>query len=312
MERLSYEEIKEKSNGTKVQLEGYISAFNFETSKKGVKSITGTIHFGKEMPFRVWTGKLYDEIKDGLSQGVYIIDATVNIYNESMSLILDKLEWSSNQDLSCFLAKNYNKEELWNKMVGYAKELTPKGRKVFKELMLSNDFSDEAKNSKLFLTATASVTHHDACISGLLAHTVKVTNIALTLYEQYPKLKSRINKDVLILGCIFHDITKMMEYENFSMSGVGELCSHLSLNVEFLMLHRDLIVDELGTEAYYRLESVLTQHHGQYGDRPRTFEAYLVHKADMLEATLQGVEESIEEDTGATNIRDGEMYLRLY
>lgn len=312
MERLSYEEIKEKSNGTKVQLEGYISAFNFETSKKGVKSITGTIHFGKEMPFRVWTGKLYDEIKDELSQGVYIIDATVNIYNESMSLILDKLEWSSNQDLSCFLAKNYNKEELWNKMVGYAKELTPKGRKVFKELMLSNDFSDEAKNSKLFLTATASVTHHDACISGLLAHTVKVTNIALTLYEQYPKLKSRINKDVLILGCIFHDITKMMEYENFSMSGVGELCSHLSLNVEFLMLHRDLIVDELGTEAYYRLESVLTQHHGQYGDRPRTFEAYLVHKADMLEATMQGVEESIEEDTGATNIRDGEMYLRLY
>lgn len=312
MSKVTCNEVKEMSDKTKVTLEGYIPAFNFETSKKGVKSITGTIHSDGEIPFRVWSGRLYDKIKDEMSQGVYVIDATVNIYNEKTSLIIEGMEYSNDQNLSKFLSSPYNKEELWNKIVRYAKELTPSGRKVFKELMLSNDFSDEEKNSKLFMTATAAMSHHDACISGLIAHTVKVTNIALILYEQYPRLKEKINKDILILGCIFHDIAKMMEYEGLSMSVVGELCSHLSLNVEFLMLHRDSIVEELGTEAYYRLESVLTQHHGEFGDRPRTYEAYLVHKADMLEATLQGVEESIEEDSNGTLIRDGDLYLKLY
>lgn len=82
--------------------------------------------------------------------------------------------------------------------------------------------------------------------------------------------------------------------------------------IEFLRSHQDKIVDNLGTETYFRLHSVITQHHGEYGDRPRTIEAYIVHKADSLEAVMTQLEESLENSMNGDVIQqDGNLRVFL-
>lgn len=305
---------RNRDNKEKVNLTGYVPSFDFTTSATGTKSIVGKILADNdEIGFRIWTGNTYDKVKaNNLGAGVYEIYATVNVYNGQKTLILDQVDYADNQDVTAYLSSVYNPKEWWKRATDHAGRLTSEGKAVFKEIMQAKDVDEEKANLSCFLKSVAAKSHHDAVIHGLLAHSVKVTDIVVSLVDNYPNIKSKVNMDVLIIGALLHDIGKLIEYEGLGMSEVGKWCSHLSLSVELLATHRDFIAEKLGGEAYYRLQSVVTQHHGEYGDRPRTYEAYLVHKADMLEATLTGLNESIEEDLDEVTVRDGSMMLKLH
>lgn len=307
---MTIEEIKQKANNTKVNLKGYISGIEFIESAKGTKYITGVLTNKGTIPIKVWSGSLYNELVNDSSSGVFDIEATVNIYNEQMSLVINKLT-RLDEDMMNYIETPYNVKDLWNRLTGYAKQLSPNGLKVFKALMAGHDFDDNTINSKLFLKSTAAKSHHDSVPCGLAGHTVKILDIITSILDNYPNIKSNMNKDILILGVIFHDIGKVAEYEGLDMSELGKLCSHLSIGIEFLAEHKEVITENIGVEGYYRLHSIITQHHGEFGDRPRTIEAYLIHKADMLESQLTTLNESLKDEQDGVSIKDGNMFLRL-
>jgi 3'-5' exoribonuclease len=67
--------------------------------------------------------------------------------------------------------------------------------------------------------------------------------------------------------------------------------SHMISGVMALMEFKDAIEDLMGNDFFESLVSVISQHSGEYGERPRTVAAYVVHLIDTLESRLASLEE---------------------
>jgi 3'-5' exoribonuclease len=68
--------------------------------------------------------------------------------------------------------------------------------------------------------------------------------------------------------------------------------------------HKEDIIEVFGEEGYYRILSVIQQHHGEFSESCHTLESYIVHKADMLEAQMAKLNKDLA-DTGYTIPEDG-------
>ena len=91
-----------------------------------------------------------------------------------------------------------------------------------------------------------------------------------------------------------HDIGKIYEYTNGVIKGNGLIVSHNTFGVEMLSKHKDFIVEKKNEEFYYRLLAIIVQHHGEFGENPRSVEAFMIHMVDYLESSFQAIEESYE------------------
>ena len=67
----------------------------------------------------------------------------------------------------------------------------------------------------MFFIAPAAKDNHHNYESGLLQHSVEVTNIALSIASNF----KNINLDLLTTGALLHDIGKVKTYE-FLKSGI--------------------------------------------------------------------------------------------
>lgn len=120
----------------------------------------------------------------------------------------------------------------------------------------------------------------------------------------YPNINKVVDNDLFALGATIHDIGKIYEYTNGVIEGNGLLVSHTTFGVEMLSKNKDFIVSLKSEEFYYRLLSIIQQHHGEFGEKPRTVEAYLVHMADYMESSFQAIEESYEKGIRTVSIHD--------
>ncbi|HUV39228.1 MAG TPA: HD domain-containing protein, partial [Planctomycetota bacterium] len=95
--------------------------------------------------------------------------------------------------------------------------------------LLDDVFADETFTAKL-RKAPAAVSYHQPFLGGLLEHTLDVTELADLIAPRYPGL----DRDLLITGCILHDMGKVDElsYETaFEYTDRGRLIGHLILAV---------------------------------------------------------------------------------
>lgn len=141
---------------------------------------------------------------------------------------------------------------------------------------------------KEFMSATAAKRIHHSCIGGLAEHTLEVVNIALDMAKHYPE----INKDIIIAGCLVHDIGKIRDYAidtTIEMSDDGKLMNHIPNG--FAML-RDAAKEKNKLEEKYikHLCHIILSHHGSsdMGSmvEPRTIEAMAIHLADLTSGQL--------------------------
>ncbi len=140
-----------------------------------------------------------------------------------------------------------------------------------------------------FAQAPAATTVHHAYLSGLLEHTLSVTQIADVMASHYPN----INRDLLIAGAVLHDIGKIEEYEwqvRFKQSDSGGLIGHI---VQGAMLVNRLMdsVGDFDSEMRMLLTHMIVSHHGQleYGSPkvPMCKEAIILHYIEDLDAKMQ-------------------------
>jgi 3'-5' exoribonuclease len=112
------------------------------------------------------------------------------------------------------------------------KKLQKLVKMIFADKKIYNDFCD----------APSSVSMHQAYIHGLIEHTLGVVKNSLTIAEHYPK----INKDMLIVGGILHDIGKIYEYSwtrTLQITDVGRLLGHISIAYDLVVKAIDKIED---------------------------------------------------------------------
>ena len=152
-----------------------------------------------------------------------------------------------------------------------------------------------------FFDKPAARKKHHAFRGGLALHTLEVTEIAITASGQMGSVK--FDTDILIAGAILHDIGKCKSFDpkgfGFSANASYSLLGHITLAIGMTERYRDL-VDE---SVYEQILHIIQSHHGPYGEiKPQTIEAWTVHFADNMSATIHEVSDDISKigpgDTG--------------
>jgi 3'-5' exoribonuclease len=151
-------------------------------------------------------------------------------------------------------------------------------------------FFGGAEFLRQFSQAPAARTIHHNCVGGLLEHTLEVIALCRGLTELYP---GRINRDLLLTGAILHDIGKLEEYNqdsiSFEFSDRGKLVGHISIGKE--MLDRRLAgLPDFPADLKLELEHMMLTHHGQrdWGspEVPKTINAFALFHADLVSARM--------------------------
>lgn len=218
-------------------------------------------------------------------------------------------------DPSQFVASTrFDIDGMYNELLTYANAITdvPLRRLV---VSLLEEHADDIKRFP-----AASHNHHNYR-GGYLEHTVSMTRTGLYLAdkyrEYYPDLEPPLNKDLIVAGCILHDIGKVHELECDSVQPtytiVGNLIGHV-------LIGRDMVRDAakhtpgLDCELLLLLEHIITAHQGlaEWGapKPPMIPEALLVHFADDIDAKMNMFISILNGHEGENPFTDGNNLLR--
>jgi 3'-5' exoribonuclease len=146
-----------------------------------------------------------------------------------------------------------------------------------------------------FARCPAGVKHHHAHAGGLLAHVVNLLRLADRVAPLYPTL----DRDLLLVGVLVHDIGKTVELESakgFSYTDAGQLLGHVLLGLQIVDDKVRAIEARTGAafdaEAALRVKHMIASHHGHYEfgspKLPMTLEAIALHHLDHMDAKLAG------------------------
>ena len=176
-------------------------------------------------------------------------------------------------------------EEMWHSFDCLAAQI----RNEHWERLLDRIWTTEFK--KIFAAAPAGRQVHHNYGGGLLEHTLEVMEYCRLAYDLQG---NGMDRDLLLMGAMLHDIGKVEEYDLNSLT--FRLSEHGKLLGGHIILGRDMIrdwIDQVGefpAEQAQALEHMILSHHGvpEWGSpvTPKTMEAICLHQADLLSARV--------------------------
>lgn len=305
MEVISQSFLKDVNDGKVVtgsQVDGVILVNNYDVAltKNNKEYFVGDLLSGTKVSFKAWnSSQAFSKLKAEEYHGVpAYIRGTVDNYNGSGSIILSDVTAVSNFTADQFLEQRYNVDVFYTALMDLVrKNVSDKAMSI-----VDNVFTDDLRNA--FKLEFAASSHHDNCKGGLLAHTYKCLSLlswTLITYKPIAYIPtdtdlvfSQDRVDLLFLGVLFHDVGKVREMN----LGVYQSCSkvtHRYLGIEFISPLKDSIIESYSEDWYYDLVSVLLQHHGEWGDPCKTLASYVVHRVDLFESQMTGLQQIMTE-----------------
>jgi len=138
-----------------------------------------------------------------------------------------------------------------------------------------------------FCLAPAAQRYHHNYSGGLLEHSLGTTRIVLQITE----LHQEIDRDLILIGAVLHDIGKvreMEENESITYTDEGKLLGHIILGIDMLEgLMEGIRVSRITRN---KLLHMIASHHGHYEwqspKKPQFLEAKVLHLADMMDAEI--------------------------
>lgn len=282
MERLSKINLNEWIGRT-LTLSFLVKSVEIKRTKTGSDYMQVNIVDGeKSEDIKYW--RISDRMKEEVKAGVVCkADVRVDNYNGSPSLIGSSIELLPDADI----AEYANILSDFDGYVNKLREFHDSIQDPFYKNIITNAFS--IVGMKKFVNGVGGLSHHHTEIGGLLRHTVGVVETALTLADIYSKKYGKINRDLLIAGCILHDIGKVEEYdidaETYTASyNPKSLMGHIPKGLGILgMAYRDVGNDNisgiLNREKYNLLSHIIGSHHG-------TKEWDTIVKPEIIEAEI--------------------------
>ncbi|MEG0951046.1 MAG: HD domain-containing protein, partial [Niameybacter sp.] len=233
---------------------------------------TGTIE-GK-----IWA--IHPGIEEFQVDDVVQVEAEVVLYQENLQANIGKIKRAEEgtYDLNTLLPRTpKDVKVLEAKLFAMIDEVQDTGIKKLLETL----FYDETIYKYFMMGAAAKSVHH-AYLGGLLEHTVTVAEVGKFLASCYEP----VNLDLVIAGCLLHDIGKLYELSAFPKNDYtdeGQLLGHIMLGVEKVN-EAKYNIPELSNEALLLIKHTILAHHGEYEygspKRPKCIEAMIVHLAD--------------------------------
>lgn len=146
---------------------------------------------------------------------------------------------------------------------------------------LIDDVLNDPELEGRFFKEGAAIKHHDNQIGGLWNHSSKMLRILVALLDNNKELLPSV--DLMTFSIVVHDIGKVFEYDGLSMAEHW-YANHRVRGIEFLVKYRDRIIETYSENFYRQVQAVIAGHHGEYGDRPTTVAAVIIHYIDSLES----------------------------
>ncbi|MDY0267784.1 3'-5' exoribonuclease YhaM family protein [Trichloromonas sp.] len=262
-----------------------------------------------EVEGRVWDR--VDELAATFEKNDFIaIKAKASVYLGKMQLVIQELEPvpEAEIDLADFLpVSDRPVAEMRAELVERVAAL---GNPHLKALMEA--FIKDREFMSRYVAAPAAKSMHHVFLGGLLEHSLAVAALADDVSRRYPG----IDRDLLIVGALLHDIGKVAElrYErSFDYSDEGKLIGHIVMGVEMIG-EKIQGLPGFPSRLAMILKHLLLSHHGQYEygspKRPKTLEAVVLNFIDDLDSKINGVSAHIAKEPD----REGSWtsYHRLY
>lgn len=214
------------------------------------------------------------------------VTGTLQNYNGSMQLKISDMAAVDGADARDFLPKSdKNAEEMAEELKTVLKKHIKSS--YFKSLV--NAFLEDEVLFPLFKVKPAAKSVHHAYIHGLLEHTLSMIKLSALIADYYG---GDINKELVIMGVLFHDIGKIQEIDSdnaFEYTDSGKLLGHLLLGMNIVDKYIENI-DDFPKEARDLLIHMIASHHGllEFGSpkRPKIKEAFILHYVDNIDAKL--------------------------
>lgn len=288
--------------------------YNQGSTNSGKPKYTGTIANIEESKFNTWNNSSAFEYLSQLPTDSQPHVVWICYSLSKYGLIINHIEGVDGFDPDSFVYHKYSAKQKATDFISVLKEsgITENAMSVIRAVY-HMEYNDTV--SKRIVREYAAYSHHDNCPSGLLAHTVKCIKIYNGIKATYAFLKDEITNDLMVISITLHDIGKIYEmhdgiYQEYSF------ITHRGLGLEHLMPYKKMIVGLYSEEFYYMICSVILQHHGEYGEYPRTVYAMIVHMIDDLEAQLTSIDDLLQSgevtcDSGGAKIKYDGTYFNI-
>ncbi len=221
------------------------------------------------------------------------VEGETLLYQENLQLNVTKIQKAEGgYDLKNFIP--HTKKDV-NVLEAELLELIEKVQEPSIKQLLETIFLDE-KTYDDFIVHSAGKSVHHGYLNGLLEHTITVTKLGLAMADLYENAQ----KDLVIAGCLLHDIGKLRELTTFprnDYSDEGQLIGHLVIGAEIIHDAASQI-EGFPAEIEMLLKHVVIAHHGEYEyaspKRPKCIQAMIVHLADFSDSRLKMIDELLE------------------
>ena len=234
------------------------------------------------------------------------VDGRCQTYQGRRQVVVAKMQMlrEDQLELKDYIAEGtLDADALYTQLLGYVDSMKDPYYKALAESVLRED----PEITEKFKRAPAAKSVHHAYKAGLLEHVVSIMGTLDFLAGHYGKY---VDRDLMFLGGIFHDIGKIWElsYDRVTdYTTEGKLIGHLVMGVELIERKIRSLESEPGRlpgafpqDKRLLVKHVVLSHHGQleYGSpkRPKCLEALIVHYIDDLDSKINAIRGFIEKD----------------
>lgn len=232
----------------------------------------------------------YLEEKCKNEHGVYVaVSCSVSTYNEKLQLTITNLEELDVRDINAsdFLPVAFrDRTTLVTKFKSIVSQIADP---EYRSLVITT-FSDQELFDK-YSRGIGGIKMHHNYIGGLLEHTIQIALLAIysaTDTFMFPEL----DKDLLIVGAIFHDIGKIEEYlydKSFCMNEDEVEHRYGGISLLDMIIYKNNI--SISRDKVKKIKNIIMSHHGEFGDKNIRFEtpeAIVIHACDLLSSHVNG------------------------
>ncbi len=290
--------------------------FSFDISDK-----TGSI------PVKFWGRSNEETVKELFSS--FKINDVVSIKGGNLTLdsYSKKLTIHLNED-SCEIKKeeNFDYAEFVISTTKNIPEMISKFKEEIESITNENikqllkSIFDDDDFMKKYSESPAAKGHHHNYVGGLLEHVLSMISMSKTIAKQY---EPDLNLDLMIAGCMLHDVGKVFEYETKTVidyTVTGSLLGHIPIGTKMVEDKIDKL-ENFPLDLKNKILHLILSHHGsqEAGSPviPHFPEAVALHKIDDCDAqTKYAIQvkkqllETTNEDIARGVWQFGFMYLK--
>lgn len=276
-----------------------IASIEQKQSARGQSFLSGKLQNRHgQIPFKRWSATLDNNPGKG---DVVIVGASFDVYEGTPQLIVSWWEIAldtSYSEIDLVPHSPIESDILWSDLLAHIERIEDDGLRGWLSAFVTE------KEAKIRRAPAAIVMHH-AYAGGLLEHINGLCRAAEQIAMVYD-----VDLDVLIAGCVLHDIGKIFELEAFpslDYTTIGNLVGHVAMGIaavsQSMLAWTEAVASMKSEDALYKAEQrkvpiaqqvryhvmhIIASHHGtaEHGAArpPATLEAMVFHHLDMIDS----------------------------